>query len=114
MEFPKISLPLQSSNTVRLVQLVEHQIVVLVVVGSSPTSHPCCNSRRNPRVALFYGSCKHLGLRRLEKRVEKAWGKDAIGVSYTYLKNLNISEDKPYRNDKCIIRRGIIVTSPKK
>ena len=25
---------------VRLVQLVEHQIVVLVVVGSSPTSHP--------------------------------------------------------------------------
>ena len=29
-----------SPNTVRLVQLVEHQIVVLVVVGSSPTSHP--------------------------------------------------------------------------
>ena len=28
------------SNTVRLVQLVEHQIVVLVVVGSSPTTHP--------------------------------------------------------------------------
>ncbi len=27
-------------NTVRLVQLVEHQIVVLGVVGSSPTSHP--------------------------------------------------------------------------
>ena len=25
---------------VRLVQLVEHQIVVLGVVGSSPTSHP--------------------------------------------------------------------------
>ena len=29
-----------TSNTVRLVQLVEHQIVVLGVVGSSPTSHP--------------------------------------------------------------------------
>ena len=27
-------------NTVRLVQLAEHQIVVLGVVGSSPTSHP--------------------------------------------------------------------------
>ena len=27
-------------NMVRLVQLVEHQIVVLGVVGSSPTSHP--------------------------------------------------------------------------
>ena len=42
------------------------------------------------------------------------WDKDAIGVSYTYLKNLNIAENKPYSNDKCIIRRGIIVTSPKK
>lgn len=39
------------------------------------------------------------------------WDKDAIGVSYTYLKNLNISEDKPYRNDYCCIRRGIIITS---
>ena len=29
-----------TSNTVRVVQLVEHQIVVLGVVGSSPTSHP--------------------------------------------------------------------------
>ena len=27
------------------------------------------------------------------------WDKDAIGVSYTYLKNLNISEDKPFRNE---------------
>lgn len=42
------------------------------------------------------------------------WGKDAIGVSYLYLKNLNISRDKPFRNDKCIIRRGVIVTSPRK
>ena len=42
------------------------------------------------------------------------WDKDAIGVSYTYLKNLNISEDKPYRNDYCIIRRGVIITSLKK
>ena len=32
---------------------------------------------------------------------------------YTYLKNLNISEGQPYSNDKCIIRRGIIVTSQK-
>ena len=42
------------------------------------------------------------------------WSKDAIGVSYSYLKNLNISEDKPYRNDYCCIRRGVIVTSPKR
>ena len=33
------------SNTVRLVQLVEHQIVVLGVVGSSPTSHPVKEDR---------------------------------------------------------------------
>lgn len=42
------------------------------------------------------------------------WDKDAIGVSYNYLKNYNITDDKPYRNDRCVIRRGIIVTSPKK
>ena len=48
------------------------------------------------------------------KALTDHWDKDAIGVSYSYLKNLNISEDKPYRNDCCCIRRGIIITSPKK
>ena len=48
------------------------------------------------------------------KALTDHWDKDAIGVSYSYLKNLNISEDKPYRNDYCCIRRGIIITSPKK
>ena len=47
------------------------------------------------------------------KALTDHWDKDAIGVSYSYLKNLNISEDKPYLNDKCVIRRGIIVTSKK-
>lgn len=42
------------------------------------------------------------------------WDKDAIGVSYSYLKNLNISRDKPYRNDYCMIRKGIIITSPRR
>ncbi len=42
------------------------------------------------------------------------WGKDALGVSYSYLKNLNIPENNPFRNGKCVIRRGIIVTSAKK
>ncbi len=31
-------------DTVRLVQLVEHQIVVLGVMGSSPISHPKTDS----------------------------------------------------------------------
>ena len=39
-------------NTVRLVQLVEHQIVVLGVVGSSPTSHP--KMRLTIAVGLFH------------------------------------------------------------
>ena len=47
------------------------------------------------------------------KALTDHWSKDAIGVSYTYLKNLNITEDKPYRNDYCVIRRGILITSPK-
>ena len=45
------------------------------------------------------------------KAMTDHWGKDAIGISYTYLKNLNITEDRPYQNDKCVIRRGIIITS---
>ena len=48
------------------------------------------------------------------KALTDHWDKDALGVSYTYLKNLNISEDKPYRNDYCIIRKGIIITSPRR
>ena len=47
------------------------------------------------------------------KALTDSWSKDDIGVSYSYLKNLNIDDDKPYQNDKCIIRRGIIITSPK-
>lgn len=42
------------------------------------------------------------------------WDREQIGVSYSYLKNLKISEDKPFVNDKCIIRRGVIITSIKK
>ena len=42
------------------------------------------------------------------------WPKEEIGVSHAYLKNLNISEVKPFINKKCIIRRGVIVTSERK
>ena len=38
-------------DTVRLVQLVEHQMVVLGVMGSSPISHPKEGSRM---AALFH------------------------------------------------------------
>lgn len=58
-----------------------------------------------PGVDRFYGNLKALC---------DHWPKDTIGVSHSYLKNLNISEDKPFNNGKCIIRRGLIVTSEKK
>ena len=48
------------------------------------------------------------------KALTDHWSKESIGVSYTYLKNVNISGDNPYRNDKCVTRRGIIVTSERK
>ena len=48
------------------------------------------------------------------KAMSDHWGKDAIGVSYNYLKNLNITEDNPFYNEFCTIRRGVLVTSPKK
>ncbi len=48
------------------------------------------------------------------KALTDAFDKDVIGVSYNYLKNYNISEDKPYIGKKCTIRKGILVTSPRK
>ena len=47
------------------------------------------------------------------KALTDNWSKTDLGVSYSYLKNLNITADKPYRNEKCTIRRGILITSPK-
>ena len=43
-----------------------------------------------------------------------SWDKDEIGVAYNYLKNYGIDEVKPYVGKKCIIRKGTIVTSPRK
>lgn len=42
-----------------------------------------------------------------------AWSKEDLGVSYNYLKNMNISPGKPYFGKKCTIRKGIIQTSPR-
>lgn len=48
------------------------------------------------------------------KALTDSWGKEDLGVSYSYLKNLNITEDNPYHNDKCIIRRGLLATSERR
>ena len=45
------------------------------------------------------------------KALTDNWSKEQIGVSHSYLKNLNISTDNPFRNNKCTIYRGVIVTS---
>ena len=42
------------------------------------------------------------------------WDKDTIGIGYSYLRNLNITEGAPFRNELCVIRRGILVTSERK
>ena len=41
-----------------------------------------------------------------------SWDKEESGVAYNYLKNYGIDEENPYIGKKCIIRKGIIVTSP--
>ena len=42
------------------------------------------------------------------------WSKKEIGVAYSVLRNVGVSEVKPFSNEKCIIRKGTIVTSPRK
>ena len=42
------------------------------------------------------------------------WTKERIGVGHSYLRNVKITPDSPFRNKYCTIRRGVIVTSPKK
>ena len=40
-------------------------------------------------------------------------GQEELGVSYNYLKNFGLSPEHPYVGKRCIVRRGIIVTSPR-
>lgn len=42
------------------------------------------------------------------------WTREEIGVAYNYLRNYGISSERPYIGKKCIIRKGIIITSPQK
>lgn len=37
---------------------------------------------------------------------------DTIGISYGSLRNYGLSKDKPYQNNKCIIRKGILLAKP--
>lgn len=35
-----------------------------------------------------------------------------LGISYGALRNYGLSEDKPYHNAKCIIRKGALIAKP--
>lgn len=37
---------------------------------------------------------------------------DTIGISYGSLRNYGLSEEKPYQNKKCIIRKGVLLAKP--
>lgn len=43
-----------------------------------------------------------------------SWDRDTLGVSYNYLRNYGLEENKPYVGKKCVVRKGVIVTSQKK
>ncbi|WP_455510973.1 hypothetical protein [Butyricimonas paravirosa] len=37
-----------------------------------------------------------------------------LGISYGSLRNVGLSREKPYRNQHCIIRKGVLLTISKK
>ncbi|MEN9917850.1 MAG: hypothetical protein RL662_286 [Bacteroidota bacterium] len=37
---------------------------------------------------------------------------EMIGISYGSLRNYGLSVDKPYQNNRCIIRKGILLAKP--
>lgn len=37
---------------------------------------------------------------------------EIIGISYGSLRNYGLSSDKPYQNNKCIIRKGVLLAKP--
>lgn len=39
------------------------------------------------------------------------FNKEELGVAYGTLRNRKIEIDKPFINDKCIIRKGYVITS---
>ncbi len=40
--------------------------------------------------------------------------KEEVGISYGSLRNFGLSPENPYRNKFCTIRRGVLLTIPKK
>lgn len=45
--------------------------------------------------------------------IYEVFDKEDIGITYGSLRNYGLSEDKPYQNKSCVIRKGILITTPK-
>ena len=82
--------PLQDTGTMANVNGKQERMVVHLEIGGQH---------------YYYGNLKALC---------DHWDKDALGVGYAYLRNWGISEHKPFRNARCVIRKGLLLTSPKK
>lgn len=46
--------------------------------------------------------------------IYEKFSKEEIGISYGSLRNYGLSSEKPYKNKLCIIRKGTLITIPKK
>lgn len=44
----------------------------------------------------------------------KGEAKELLGISYSSLRNVGLSPEKPYKNKKCVIREGELIASPKR
>lgn len=49
-----------------------------------------------------------------KKAIFDVFGKEDIGITYSSFRNYPLSSEKHFDNKKCIIREGVLVTSPKK
>ena len=46
--------------------------------------------------------------------IYSVFSREDIGIAYTSLRAYGLSVDKEYRNNKCVIRQGILITAPQK
>lgn len=40
------------------------------------------------------------------------YDREDLGIAYSSLRAYGLSESKEYRNNKCVIRQGILITAP--
>lgn len=46
--------------------------------------------------------------------IYEKFSKEEIGISYGSLRNYGLSPEKSYKNKLCVIRKGTLITIPKK